>query len=250
MRITNDDYKPSLDPESLEHYGIKGMKWGVRRTDDQLTRARGGKVGNAIKKSAKQQVDFYKPAARVATSGAKKVGGAAKKSAKQQVEFYTKPAGKAADAVRKRNENKMPTKSQSKRIKEARAELGPLRKNEFKNAEGIKAKASIAFLGELSKEHSLEYRANPNRVTAYKRTSGEKVANLLLSLPTIGTSLIYEAAGKWTLDRVREDQAKASIELMEKNGEMDKFLEDLMKLEKMSESEFQKHLVDIGEEEG
>lgn len=27
----------------LEHYGIKGMKWGVRRTDAQLARARGKK---------------------------------------------------------------------------------------------------------------------------------------------------------------------------------------------------------------
>ncbi|MCA1806424.1 MAG: hypothetical protein LC687_00960 [Actinobacteria bacterium] len=27
--------------EVLEHYGIKGMKWGVRRSDAQLARARG-----------------------------------------------------------------------------------------------------------------------------------------------------------------------------------------------------------------
>lgn len=27
--------------EVLEHYGIKGMKWGVRRTREQLARARG-----------------------------------------------------------------------------------------------------------------------------------------------------------------------------------------------------------------
>ena len=28
----------------LEHYGVKGMKWGVRRSDAELARARGGKV--------------------------------------------------------------------------------------------------------------------------------------------------------------------------------------------------------------
>lgn len=53
MRITNDDRKPSLDPESLEHYGIKGMKWGVRRTDAQLARARGKRKGSVKKKVKK-----------------------------------------------------------------------------------------------------------------------------------------------------------------------------------------------------
>lgn len=28
----------------LEHYGIKGMRWGVRRTEEQLARARGRRV--------------------------------------------------------------------------------------------------------------------------------------------------------------------------------------------------------------
>lgn len=30
-----------MDQNQLVHYGIKGMKWGVRRTDAQLARARG-----------------------------------------------------------------------------------------------------------------------------------------------------------------------------------------------------------------
>lgn len=41
----------------LEHYGIKGMKWGVRRSDEQLARARGrrkekGEPVTPTKKSA------------------------------------------------------------------------------------------------------------------------------------------------------------------------------------------------------
>lgn len=56
MKVTNDDHKPSLDPDALEHYGIKGMKWGVRRSDEQLARARGkrkGGVKKKVKKAAK-----------------------------------------------------------------------------------------------------------------------------------------------------------------------------------------------------
>ena len=65
MKTIHDIEKPSLE-EALEHYGVKGMKWGVRRTQAQLDRAAGrvkkaGKaVGRAAAKSAKQQVDFYK----------------------------------------------------------------------------------------------------------------------------------------------------------------------------------------------
>lgn len=45
----------SLD-DVLEHYGIKGMRWGVRRSDEQLARARGrrkksGKPVTPTKKS-------------------------------------------------------------------------------------------------------------------------------------------------------------------------------------------------------
>jgi hypothetical protein len=41
-RIVNDDYKPSLlDEAALEHYGVKGMKWGVRRDQSALDRAAG-----------------------------------------------------------------------------------------------------------------------------------------------------------------------------------------------------------------
>lgn len=28
--------------DQLAHYGIKGMRWGIRRTEEQLARARGG----------------------------------------------------------------------------------------------------------------------------------------------------------------------------------------------------------------
>jgi hypothetical protein len=40
----------SLD-DILEHYGIKGMRWGVRRTDAQLARARGEKKSKKLKKT-------------------------------------------------------------------------------------------------------------------------------------------------------------------------------------------------------
>ena len=35
--------------DELVHYGIKGMRWGVRRTEVQLARARGQRVASATK---------------------------------------------------------------------------------------------------------------------------------------------------------------------------------------------------------
>ena len=46
MAINPRDYLAILadaDPKTLAHYGVKGMKWGVRRTPAQLARASGGK---------------------------------------------------------------------------------------------------------------------------------------------------------------------------------------------------------------
>lgn len=57
MRITNDDKKPPLD-EAIEHYGVKGMKWGVRRDQATLDKAAGRtKEGSSDKKTGVVGVD-------------------------------------------------------------------------------------------------------------------------------------------------------------------------------------------------
>jgi hypothetical protein len=48
MRITNDDDKPSLE-DALEHYGVQGMKWGVRKVRG-VARAQ-AKTATAISKA-------------------------------------------------------------------------------------------------------------------------------------------------------------------------------------------------------
>lgn len=54
----------------LSHYGVKGMKWGVRRTPEQLGRAR--KARKARKAAAKEQkkVDRTRPASEDAVKAA------------------------------------------------------------------------------------------------------------------------------------------------------------------------------------
>lgn len=39
--LLGGEHKPS--PEDIVHYGIKGMRWGVRRSDAELAKARGGR---------------------------------------------------------------------------------------------------------------------------------------------------------------------------------------------------------------
>ncbi|MCA1806426.1 MAG: hypothetical protein LC687_00970, partial [Actinobacteria bacterium] len=107
MNTVNDISKPSLD--ELAHYGIKGMKWGVRRSDAQLARAR-GRVGDAIKKSAKQQVDFYKkPAVRNTLVVAGAIAAAVALSSTGHVEMVPNIVGTAGKLVVTTREGKTST---------------------------------------------------------------------------------------------------------------------------------------------
>lgn len=46
----------------LEHYGIKGMKWGVRRSDEQLARARGRRKTKEVSPDAERAKESFKKA--------------------------------------------------------------------------------------------------------------------------------------------------------------------------------------------
>lgn len=48
------------NPDILEHYGIKGMKWGIRRTEEQLRRARGKLESDANRAEVKRRKSTYK----------------------------------------------------------------------------------------------------------------------------------------------------------------------------------------------
>lgn len=44
-----------MNNQTLVHYGILGMKWGVRRSEAQLARARGSKKSESKKETAKTE---------------------------------------------------------------------------------------------------------------------------------------------------------------------------------------------------
>lgn len=71
----NDRYY-LLTEEELEHFGIKGMKWGVRRTPEQLGHKR-EKTPEQLAKSAKRKAAVKKAASVVKKYGPAVVGGAA-----------------------------------------------------------------------------------------------------------------------------------------------------------------------------
>lgn len=69
--------KPSLE-EAIEHFGVKGMRWGVRRSDAQLAKAKQERVQNRTgrrEKNIKRAADQYRKASgsKVATKKSKKI---------------------------------------------------------------------------------------------------------------------------------------------------------------------------------
>lgn len=102
------EQKPSLE-EALEHYGVKGMKWGVRRSEHELAKARirdggskpsrgGGKraaanMGRSGKEIHKSRAAVKKQKAKI-TAAAKKVAdakpGPAQEAAKKTLQKETK----------------------------------------------------------------------------------------------------------------------------------------------------------------
>lgn len=54
----------------LEHYGVKGMKWGVRRTPEQLGRARSARKARKAAAKKQKEADRKRPASEDATRAA------------------------------------------------------------------------------------------------------------------------------------------------------------------------------------
>lgn len=54
----------------LSHYGIKGMKWGVRRTPEQLGRARKARKARKAAEKEQKKVDRARPASKDAVEAA------------------------------------------------------------------------------------------------------------------------------------------------------------------------------------
>lgn len=71
-----------MQPGSVKHYGVKGMRWGVRRTPEQLARARGERLK---KKKGGNNVNLAADTAKTASSDAKKAAAARDKAAKKGV---------------------------------------------------------------------------------------------------------------------------------------------------------------------
>jgi len=158
MRMTNDDYKPSLlDEDELAHYGVKGMKWGVRRDQRALDRAagrtppKGRGRGAAIRDARRASTETY----------VKRSEAAVKRNRKAQV---------VRDVVEKEGGSKRTSPPTSKAYEKAMADFN---------------KADAAY-----KQARVDHRDNPERAAAARVTYGEAAALMVLTTPAVAIPTI------------------------------------------------------------
>lgn len=148
-----------MSEETLSHYGVLGMKWGVRKKTEssggvglrsveekkkigeavnaEAFRKERAKAEKAAEKERKKQESELKKAAKAAAAAAKKAASAAKKGAKAAAQKHSANkaarAEKAAERARKKLENQ--------KLKEARKAEAD-RKKKQKEAERAEKKAA------------------------------------------------------------------------------------------------------------
>lgn len=141
----------------LEHYGIKGMKWGVRRTREELARARGERI-----KKGKSVTP---------TKAAKK----AKRKDTQSSE----------DAQAARNAKKKANESGVKALSNDELQLLNQRMQLEQQYSNLRDKGSLTYRGEQAVKSTLSLGKTVNDVVAFSKTPlGSQIVNELIKKKT------------------------------------------------------------------
>lgn len=149
-----------MNEETLSHYGVLGMKWGVRKKTESSSGGSGlrsveekqkigesvnaeafkkerAKAEKAAEKERKKQESELKKAARAAAAAAKKAASAAKKGAKAASEKHAANKAERAKAAAERARKKL----ENQKLREARKAEAERKKKE-KEAERAEKKAA------------------------------------------------------------------------------------------------------------
>lgn len=148
-----------MNEETLSHYGVLGMKWGVRKKTEssggsglrsveekqkigesinaEAFRKERAKAEKAAEKERKKQESELKKAARAAAAAAKKAASAAKKGAKAASEKHAANKAERAKAAAERARKKL----ENQKLREARKAESE-RKKKQKEAERVEKKAA------------------------------------------------------------------------------------------------------------
>lgn len=217
--ITNDDWKPSLlDKTELEHYGVKGMKWGVRRSQRELDRA----AGRTLEKGESRSKQIRK--ARVSVNRARD------KQNRLEDKFYEKEAKK--EIVEARTFDNSVAKKRLDKINGRENNTTPEQMEEARQASN-KAHSEYRQAEAAFKKAQQDYEQHPKRAIAAKITYGEAALFSLLLTPAFGGGILAGAEVSSALVRRQQRRGAEEIKRQEKeqarrDAKADEFFKELM----------------------
>jgi hypothetical protein len=199
--IPGQELKPPLDNALLEHYGIKGMKWGVRRDRSGPAPLPGARSSMKVGNKVGQKIYNYK--------NAPDRSGVSRKQARRTVKNQNRSLQRELEDF-----NALPPRKRDQAILDARRKLTASNRSYEDVKRSLKDQKSNSTIGKNAARAALNKAKNARSSTALKASEMTEREKFVKSLQDIGRQILQDynrpgAGATWTTSSRSRPRASA-----------------------------------------